>query len=189
MTQDRNISDRVKIAVRQVYGGVCQYCQCGDANHVDHIVPLAKDGLDDVENLILSCESCNLRKGVALIPDTYVALILGIAAQKAPLIRKMLAPKEKKEKPLPEKFKKAITPRKPKQKIIGSFWQLEKPVFKEQKEPTEEQIEFLRELAEMDFPRQITDKKMQDGLFGKGILRNCPFLFLEEHYVMEDGSI
>lgn len=53
----------------------CEYCQTGQrvtgqAMHVEHITP---DGNDDLDNLCLSCASCNLSKAratSAIDPDT-----------------------------------------------------------------------------------------------------------------------
>ena len=50
--------------------GLCVYCATDltrlinqqNALHYDHIVPLAKGGMNDVTNLQLLCESCNLKK-------------------------------------------------------------------------------------------------------------------------------
>ncbi|NJR12947.1 HNH endonuclease [bacterium] len=47
----------------------CEYCQTsqlviGQAMHVEHINP---DGGDGLENLCLSCSSCNLSKGTAIL--------------------------------------------------------------------------------------------------------------------------
>lgn len=43
---------------------ICYWCfrPCHDAFHVDHYYPLSKGGLHEVENLVISCPSCNLRK-------------------------------------------------------------------------------------------------------------------------------
>jgi len=43
------------------HGGACHYCG-GVATHVDHIVPRALGGSDDLKNLIAACRACNLRK-------------------------------------------------------------------------------------------------------------------------------
>ncbi|MGH2366916.1 MAG: HNH endonuclease [Chloroflexota bacterium] len=59
-------------------GGVCEYCRsperlAGYAYEVEHIVPLARGGVDTMENLALACGLCNKAKGVrqrAQDPDT-----------------------------------------------------------------------------------------------------------------------
>lgn len=46
---------------------LCQYCGAHPPSvvlHVDHIVPVAKGGTNDIDNLLTSCEPCNLGKGV-----------------------------------------------------------------------------------------------------------------------------
>jgi hypothetical protein len=53
--------------------GHCAFCHkdvsgtlsVGELLHVDHVVPLARGGLNDVTNLQLLCEECNLKKGAA----------------------------------------------------------------------------------------------------------------------------
>ncbi len=58
--------------VHQRAGNRCEYCQTpqramGQAMHVEHIDP---DGSDNLENLCLSCPSCNLSKARATFaPD------------------------------------------------------------------------------------------------------------------------
>jgi hypothetical protein len=58
--------------VHQRAGNRCEYCQTaqrvmGQAMHVEHIDP---DGWDDLDNLCLSCPSCNLSKArVTSAPD------------------------------------------------------------------------------------------------------------------------
>jgi 5-methylcytosine-specific restriction endonuclease McrA len=44
----------------------CPYCGCEfdilTEIHTDHIYPLSKGGLEDDDNLVLVCSSCNLKK-------------------------------------------------------------------------------------------------------------------------------
>lgn len=49
----------------KAYGGVCQYCSeiIVGAFHIDHILPVAKGGNNDIANLTLACPPCNLSKG------------------------------------------------------------------------------------------------------------------------------
>jgi hypothetical protein len=56
----------------------CEYCQspeffCPDTFSVDHILPLAHGGTDDLENLAFACQGCNGPKSAARLakdPDT-----------------------------------------------------------------------------------------------------------------------
>lgn len=55
--------------------GICVYCKADltrlinqrNALHYDHIIPLAKGGMNDITNLQLLCESCNLKKSHRLV--------------------------------------------------------------------------------------------------------------------------
>ena len=54
-------------AVRERAASRCQYCLMhqslqGATFHVEHILPRAKSGTDELANLTLACPSCNLRK-------------------------------------------------------------------------------------------------------------------------------
>ena len=49
----------------------CRYCGCTPENnplHVDHVVPVAIGGSDDLENLVTACPSCNRGKGANVLP-------------------------------------------------------------------------------------------------------------------------
>ena len=48
--------------------GRCYWCdeKVGRRYHVDHIVPLARGGSNDPENLVISCRFCNLSRGAKL---------------------------------------------------------------------------------------------------------------------------
>jgi hypothetical protein len=57
-------------------GHRCEYCQAPEAVfnfpfEVEHVVPRALDGSNEIDNLALSCRSCNLHKATTLTaPDT-----------------------------------------------------------------------------------------------------------------------
>ena len=48
----------------------CQYCgRSGVELEIDHIVPLARGGTDDVKNLITACKDCNRGKGAVRLGE------------------------------------------------------------------------------------------------------------------------
>lgn len=46
----------------------CYICG-GNFDHVDHVIPLSKGGVDDVYNLMPACKSCNLSKNATLLEE------------------------------------------------------------------------------------------------------------------------
>lgn len=55
----------------------CFYCNLivtDDNRHIDHFIPLSKGGLHDLDNLVISCSSCNLMKH-AKMPDVFIATL------------------------------------------------------------------------------------------------------------------
>jgi 5-methylcytosine-specific restriction endonuclease McrA len=46
------------------FDGLCAYCrrEMGINSEIDHIIPMAKGGLDIIENLVYACSSCNQSK-------------------------------------------------------------------------------------------------------------------------------
>lgn len=49
---------------------ICEYCgdECGPFE-VDHIIPLARGGADDHQNMAMACKSCNRSKGDRLLSE------------------------------------------------------------------------------------------------------------------------
>lgn len=47
----------------------CYYCgrnsKDGANLHIDHVVPFARGGIDDIDNLVTTCEQCNLGKSTS----------------------------------------------------------------------------------------------------------------------------
>ncbi|MEM9887970.1 MAG: HNH endonuclease signature motif containing protein [Bacteroidota bacterium] len=57
-------SKKVKAAVAERASHICEYCICplllsSSPFSVEHIIPLAKNGSDDIDNLALACQGCN----------------------------------------------------------------------------------------------------------------------------------
>ncbi len=49
-------------------GGCCEYCRMPESAstvvfHVDHIIPIKHEGIDDADNLCFACVKCNTHKG------------------------------------------------------------------------------------------------------------------------------
>jgi hypothetical protein len=65
-----SLSARTRFEVLKRDGFACQYCggRAPDVVlHIDHIVARANGGEDDVGNLITSCATCNLGKGIQYV--------------------------------------------------------------------------------------------------------------------------
>lgn len=50
-------------AVFERDGRACRYCGSEEALSIDHVVPRCQGGLDNSDNLVVACRSCNSRKG------------------------------------------------------------------------------------------------------------------------------
>lgn len=55
----------------EAHGPMCFYCETWPANSIDHIIPAAYGGGDNIENLVLSCITCNLLAGSQVFDDVY----------------------------------------------------------------------------------------------------------------------
>lgn len=44
-------------------GKICKHCKSGEDLTLDHIIPVSKDGLNELDNLQVLCRSCNSIKG------------------------------------------------------------------------------------------------------------------------------
>jgi len=66
MTKRIQITKKTRFDVFARDGYACKYCGCDSTEHrleVDHIIPVSKGGTNDIENLVTSCQPCNLGKG------------------------------------------------------------------------------------------------------------------------------
>lgn len=72
----RPISKSVRFSIFKRDGFICQYCGVTPPNailHVDHIVPVKEGGQNDPDNLITSCDQCNIGKGakpLSAVPES-----------------------------------------------------------------------------------------------------------------------
>ncbi len=70
MVRRQPIKKSVRFAVLSHAGFKCAYCGAAPPDvllHVDHIVPVAKGGSNDIANLTAACVACNIGKGVASV--------------------------------------------------------------------------------------------------------------------------
>lgn len=72
MSKRKPMSKKLRFEVFKRDSFTCQYCgnQAPDVIlHVDHIKPVAKNGSNDILNLITSCSDCNFGKGARELSD------------------------------------------------------------------------------------------------------------------------
>ena len=63
--------------LRRLQNNQCAYCEADledTGTQVDHKTPLSRGGSNDASNIILSCPSCNQRKGVMTHEEFYLVL-------------------------------------------------------------------------------------------------------------------
>lgn len=66
----KNFSKKERFEILQRDRFTCQYCGMRAPDvilHIDHVVPLAKGGSNEFDNLKVACQSCNSGKGVTLV--------------------------------------------------------------------------------------------------------------------------
>ncbi len=67
MPSRRKISETIQNRVRQRANSLCEYCHASEKWQyveftIEHIIPLTKNGTDDIDNLALACFHCNRKK-------------------------------------------------------------------------------------------------------------------------------
>lgn len=85
-----NISRKIRSSIKTIYKNRCQYCGADGANEIEHILPRAKGGTDDLENLTLACGPCNRRKSSVNLPPLWGSIAAAHAAQSKPKIEAAL---------------------------------------------------------------------------------------------------
>ena len=77
MKKRKALSKKLRFEIFKRDAFTCQYCGGHPPEqilHVDHIVPVAEGGENNIDNLVTSCSACNLGKGAT--PLTSVPLSL-----------------------------------------------------------------------------------------------------------------
>lgn len=65
LTKRHYIPKSIRIKILQKYGGKCAYCGCNltmKTMCIDHIYPIRKGGIDNLENYNPACRECNYYK-------------------------------------------------------------------------------------------------------------------------------
>lgn len=71
------ISVKIKKKVKERAKRCCEYCRSQadfspQVFSIEHILPIAKSGTDDLENLALACQGCNNLKGPKIEGEDFV---------------------------------------------------------------------------------------------------------------------
>lgn len=77
MSERKQIGKKLRFDVFKRDSFTCQYCGSTPPKvilHVDHIMPVASGGGNEIENLITACSCCNLGKGASHLGDIPKAL-------------------------------------------------------------------------------------------------------------------
>lgn len=77
MSNRKHLSKKLRFDVFKRDEFTCQYCGAIPPTvilHVDHIVSVKDGGSNDMDNLLTSCESCNLGKGARPLTDIPASL-------------------------------------------------------------------------------------------------------------------
>lgn len=65
MRREREVIPKeIRAEVKQKFGGCCAYCgiTLKKSFHVDHVIPVAAGGVDDIMNYFPACRECNTVK-------------------------------------------------------------------------------------------------------------------------------
>lgn len=61
------ITQGTRTAILRRDKGLCRYCGTPQGPHeIDHVLPVAKGGTNDRENLVTACRPCNIKKGTSI---------------------------------------------------------------------------------------------------------------------------
>ena len=79
----KSISNGLRYRVLRRFGFRCRYCGVGASDghelHIDHVVPVAKGGTNDFDNLVAACFRCNSGKGVKSTEPDPSEVVVNVA--------------------------------------------------------------------------------------------------------------
>ena len=82
MNFKQKMSKKVKLA--DLFGWQCYWCECDlsiEGSTLDHLIPKSRGGSNSLENLRLTCRSCNQSRGNSLYPLKNFSLEVKNAAK------------------------------------------------------------------------------------------------------------
>lgn len=68
----RGVSTQELRDLLEAYGGICAYCRVADADTIDHVMPLARGGHHEIENILPACRACNFEKHTMTLDEWQV---------------------------------------------------------------------------------------------------------------------
>lgn len=71
------IPKRIRRDLWHGQGGLCYYCVHPiplRSSHLEHKHPVSRGGFDNEENLCVSCQTCNLRKGTKTVAEFLIVI-------------------------------------------------------------------------------------------------------------------
>jgi HNH endonuclease len=80
MAKRRKFAPIDRALVKRRARGRCEYCQSpedfeSDTFELEHIIPLARNGSNELDNIAYSCSGCNNRKGIKIMGLDPVTLV------------------------------------------------------------------------------------------------------------------
>jgi hypothetical protein len=93
MSERTPLSKKLRFDVFKRDGFCCQYCGAHPSEtvvlEVDHVIPVAEGGKNDIDNLVTACFDCNRGKGAGLLSSVPESLAekANIAAEREAQIR------------------------------------------------------------------------------------------------------
>lgn len=84
MPSRRKISENIQDRVRQRANSLCEYCHASEQWQyveftIEHVIPVTKNGTDDLDNLALACFHCNRKKSDKMtVTDTQSGVELSL---------------------------------------------------------------------------------------------------------------
>ena len=70
-----NIDENIIKQIHTIYNEQCIFCGSSEKLTIEHLIPVTRDGTNDIDNLALACESCNYSKSNKLVLE-YIGFLI-----------------------------------------------------------------------------------------------------------------